>query len=33
MFSSAFASPADIAQQAYRGELDGIPDYSDRQLF
>ncbi len=25
--SSAFASPADIAQQAYRGQLDGIPGY------
>ena len=25
--ASAFASPADIAQQAYRGQLDGIPGY------
>ena len=30
--SSAFASPADIAQQAYRGQLDGIPGYERLEL-
>ncbi len=30
--SSAFASPADIAQQAYRGELAGIPGYERLEL-
>ena len=30
--SSAFAAPADIAEQAYRGELDGIPGYERLEL-
>ena len=30
--SSAFAAPADIAQQAYRGQLEGIPGYERLEL-
>lgn len=30
--ASAFAAPADIANQAYRGELDGIPGYERLEL-
>ena len=30
--ASAFAAPADIAEQAYRGQLDGIPGYERLEL-
>ena len=30
--ASAFAAPADIAEQAYRGELNGIPGYERLEL-
>ncbi len=30
--ASAFATPANLAEQAYRGELDGIPGYERLEL-